>query len=61
MTFRTILSFAAYVISIALFVTWFVRARALRGDSSEWDRDRKRQLTWVMVGAFAALLIANVL
>lgn len=62
---RNALSYLAFGVALALFLTFFWRARALRRDASpagrEGDRARKRGLNWVLVAAFLALAAAALL
>ena len=62
---RQALSYLSFAIALALFVTFFWRARTLGRDASragrEVDPARKRGLNWILVAAILALAAAALL
>ncbi len=62
---RDTLSFLAWVLGLALFATFFWRARAVRRDAAsagrETERTRKRWLNWILVAGCLALAAAALL
>lgn len=62
---RNTLSYLAFGVALALFLTYFWRARSVRRDASpvgpEADRVRKRKLNWILAAAFLALAAAALL